>query len=201
MNLSWRDRLTEYIREQAHPLEKFSHQPRLYTLTQLVGEGVSYDDDVVFAAVWLHDLGVFSGHRPNDLEQLMRWDNTAYAMQQTPFLLERFDFPPQKIPAVVEAIRTHQPANNPTTVEAEILRDADILEQLGAVAVMRTTCKIGRDTRFHTFSHAADSLRSAAGTLPGLLRLPRAKQLAQPRIATLHHFLASLEQEAGAYLD
>ena len=61
---SWRQLLVEYIANEAQPQEKFGHQPRLYALTQLLGQDETYDDDVVFAACWLHDLGVFVGHRP-----------------------------------------------------------------------------------------------------------------------------------------
>lgn len=153
----FRTALTDYIEEQAKPREKFGHQARLYALTRKVGEGRVYDDDVVFAAAWLHDLGVFIGHRPEDPEDLKRWDNTAYAMRHCPGLLRSFGFPETNIPAVVEAIRTHQPGRRPESVEAAILRDADILEQLGAVGILRTVCKIGRDTRFADFTSAVRS--------------------------------------------
>ena len=57
-----------------------------------IGEGMSYDDDVVFAAVWMHDLGVFIGHRPEDPVALADWDNVAYAIDQTPPLLTDLAF-------------------------------------------------------------------------------------------------------------
>ena len=159
----FRDRLQRYIREQARPLEKFGHQPRLYALTLEIGKGYSYDDDVVFAAAWLHDIGVFVGHRPEDPEALAKWDNTAYAMAKSPEILSHLHFPVEKQASVVEAIRTHQPSAVPTAIEGEILRDADILEQLGAIGVVRTVCKVGRDSRFPDFTSAAASLRKAPG--------------------------------------
>lgn len=194
----FREALVAYIREQAKPVDKFSHQPRLYALTREVGAGQSYDDDVVFAAAWLHDLGVFVGHRPEEPEALAKWDCVAYAMKQTPGILKGLDFPAEKIPAVVEAIRTHQPQENPTTVEGIIVRDADILEQLGAITVLRTVCKIGRDTRFHTFPDALRVLRKNAEVLPGQLKLPAARKLAEPRLKVLREFLAAAEAEGCA---
>lgn len=194
----FRDALVAYIREQAKPVDKFSHQPRLYALTREVGAGQTYDDDIVFAAVWLHDLGVFVGHRPEAPEALAKWDNVAYAMQRTPELLQQFGFPAEKIPAVVEAIRTHQPLDNPATIEGIILRDTDILEQLGAVTVLRTVCKIGRDTRFHTFPDALRVLRKNAEVLPAQLRLPAARKLAEPRLKVLRQFLEAAEAEGCA---
>ena len=193
-------RIEQFIRQEAHPVEKFGHQPRLYALTREIGKDLSYDDDVVFAAVWLHDLGVFTGHRPEDPHKLAAWDNTAYAMAKAPQILADLGFPAQKIPAVVQAIRTHQPASAPATLEGEILRDADILEQLGAIGIMRTVCKIGRDTRFPDLTSAAKSLRKALLELPGQIRLPPTLALAGPRIESLRAFLTSLDAEAGGAL-
>ena len=167
----FRTALVEYIREQAKPVDKYSHQPRLYELTRQIGAGLDYDDDVVFAAVWLHDLGVFVGHRPEEPVALAAWDCVAYAMRQAPEVLARFGFPAAKIPAVVEVIRTHQPQCQPVSLEGEIVREADMLEQLGAATILRTTCKIGRDTRFRTFPEVLRVLQKNADTLPGLLTL------------------------------
>ena len=200
MTASWRDALIAFIKEQARPIEKYGHQPRLHALTQQIGQGMAYDDDVVFAAVYLHDLGVFTGHRPEDPAALARWDNTAYAIEQSAAILRSITFPESKIAQVLDCIRTHQPASDPQTLEATLLRDADIIEQLGAIAVLRTVCKIGRDTRFHTFSDATRSLRHALDTLPGLLRLPSSQGLALPRVSTLRLFLKSVEEEAEGNL-
>jgi uncharacterized protein len=162
---------------------------------------MSYDDDVVFAAVWMHDLGVFIGHRPEDPVALAAWDNVAYAIDRTPPLLTQFGFPPEKIPAVIEAIRTHQPQMDPQSLEATIVHDADILEQLGAVGILRAVSKVGRDTRYATFSAAVPGLRKALTTLPSLLRLESAKALAVPRVEVLREFLAGVDAEAGSELN
>jgi uncharacterized protein len=197
---AYRDALIAYIRHEARPAEKFSHQPRLYALATRVGSGEVYDDDVVFAASWLHDLGVFIGHRPEDPAALARWDNVAYAMDRARPILDRLGFPPTKIPAVIDAIRTHQPSAVPASIEGTILRDADILEQLGAIGILRTVCKIGRDTRFPTFVEAISSLRRALEDLPGRIQLPRARELAQPRINALRAFLAAVDSESFGIL-
>src|SRR5271157_84918 len=98
---NFRAAIVDYIRAQARPVDKLSHQARLYALAREVGAGQPYDDDVVFAAAWMHDLGVFVGHRPEDLAALAHWDHVAYAMERTPPLLQDFGFPQAKIPSVV----------------------------------------------------------------------------------------------------
>src|SRR5580765_4816877 len=159
--LNYRPHLQEYIRVNARPPEKFSHQARLYALANRLAQAERrpFDDDVLFAAAWLHDLGVFVGHRPEDPKALERWDHIAYAVAHTPRLLSELGFPGERIPAVCEAIRTHMPSGTPTTFEGVLLREADMLEQLGAVGVLRTVSKIGRDTRFTLFRDAVHALR------------------------------------------
>ena len=149
----------------------------------------------MFAAVWLHDLGVFVGHRPEDPAALAAWDCVGYSMEQAPAILMRFGFPVAKIPAVVESIRTHQPHFDPASVEGIILRDADILEQLGAVTILRTVSKIGRDSRFKTFPDALHALQNNAETLPAQLKLPRARKMAETRLHILRAFLAEAVRE------
>ena len=196
----FRSRLAEYVSSQALPMDKLGHQPRLYALTQLVGQGMAYDDDVVYAAAWLHDLGVFIGHRPEDPEALSRWDNVSYAMKQAPAALARCGFPATKVAQVVEAIRTHQPHLSPTSVEGKILRDADILEQLGAIGILRVVAK---DRPGYALPHihrcrrhfAQSPGRFARQTAPG-----QRESLAQPKIDLLESFLRAMDNEAHGAL-
>jgi len=192
--------LADYIEGQARPVEKFGHQPRLVALTEAVGAGLEYDRDVVAAAAWLHDLGVFVGHRPEDPEQLARWDHVTYACTHAPAILRDAGFPEEKVGAVLEAIREHQPKDEPSTMEGTILRDTDILEQLGAIGILRIVSKVGRDTRFPRFTDAVAILRHNLNVLPGKIRLASARRLAQPRIAILREFLRAVDDESGTNL-
>jgi uncharacterized protein len=196
----YRALLEAYIATHAQPAHKFGHQPRLYALTREIGQGLAYDDDVVFAAVWLHDLGVFVGHRPESEAELPGWDHVAYITRKAPAILGEAGFPAEKIPAVLEVIRTHQPQDTPLTLEATIARDADILEQLGAIGVTRTLAKLGSDTRFCTFTEALHALKRQVSTLPGKLILERSKALATQRVAAMESFVAALEIEGGLNL-
>jgi uncharacterized protein len=192
--------LRHLIAEQALPIDKFGHQPRLSTLTFAIGAGLPYDPDVVLAAAWLHDLGVFIGNRPEEPEALAAWDHVAYACSHAPAILRQAGFPAAKIPAVLDAIRQHQPKDDPTSLEATILRDADILEQLGAIGILRTVSKVGRDSRFPRFSDAVAALQRALHELPGKIRLDSTRRLAEPRIRLLQAFLDAVEDESGPNL-
>jgi len=196
MSHDWRSFVIEYVRVEARPADKFGHQPRIYALATEIGKDMHYDDDVLFAAAWMHDLGVFLGHRPQDPEQLSRWNHVPYTIQRSRELLSDFGFPSAKLDAVAEAILHHQPQDEPTTVEAILLRDADILEQLGAIAILRTAAKVGRDTRYPTFSSILPVLNHAVNHLANQTHLTQTKVMAQSRVEMLRSFLAALENEA-----
>ena len=199
-SIGWRESVINYIRAEAQPADKFGHQPRVYALACRIGAGMYYDDDVLFAAAWMHDIGVFVGHRPSQPELLARWNHVPYTVSRARQLLAKWGFPAAKLEAVTEAIENHQPNDMPKGIESVLLRDADILEQLGAVGAVRTVTKVGRDTRYPTFSSVIPVLRKALRELPYKLQTESARLLAGPRMQFLQSFLAALEDESGDLL-
>jgi uncharacterized protein len=207
---AWRDSLIAYIRTEAQPEDKFGHMPRLYALACQIAEGQTgegqiagrrrCDDDVLFASAWMHDLGVFLGHRPSDPSQLAGWDHVPYTIAYSAELLRRWGFPEEKLDAVAEAIRTHQAKDEPLLMEAIVLRDADILEQLGAIGALRAFVKVGRDTRFRRYSDVVPVLERAVDGLPAQLRLARSRELAAKRVQSLRELLSAIQDEAGELL-
>jgi len=193
----FRESIIAYIRENARPPDKFSHQSRLHQLARELAEEQPFDDDVLFAAAWMHDLGVFVGHRPEEPAALAAWDNVAYAVRQAPEILTRLGFPEEKIPAVLDVIKTHLPSTQPTSFEGVLLRDADILEQLGAIGILRTVSKIGRDTRFVQFADSLQTLHRNLDQLPQQLALDSARRRVEARRKILREFLDSAESEAA----
>jgi uncharacterized protein len=196
----WREAVVAYIDAEAQPRDKFGHQPRVYALATRIGEGLEYDDDILFAAAWMHDLGVFVGHRPKDQRELESWDHVPYTIQRSRELLSGWGFPTVKLEGVAEAIRTHRPMDEPVHIEAIILRDADILEQLGAIGIMRAVAKVGRDSRYPTFSSVLPVLNDAVNHLLGKTRLITATSMAKSRIELLRSFISAIEVEAGDLL-
>ena len=47
---AYRRAIENYIRTQAKPPDKFSHQLRLYQLAKQIAEGQPFDDEVLYAA-------------------------------------------------------------------------------------------------------------------------------------------------------
>jgi len=200
MTTNWRESVEAYIRAEAQPQDKFGHQPRLYALAVRIGEGLEYDDDIVFAAAWMHDLGVFVGHRPQDPRELARWNHIPYTIERSRALLQAWGLPAGKLDGVAAAIATHQPQDTPVAIEAVLLRDADILEQLGAIGAIRALVKVGRDTRYPTYSSLLPVLEKAISELPSRLNLTTSRLLAEPRVQRLRSWIHDIEEESNGLL-
>jgi HD superfamily phosphodiesterase len=96
-----------------------------------LGEKLGADLEVLVAAVYLHDLG---RHYVDD-----KAHGALSAVKAEP-VLERIKFPKRKRATVLHAIRVHDIAATPkdrTTLESKILYDADKIDTLGVVGVLR----------------------------------------------------------------
>src|SRR5258708_21855577 len=83
---------------------------------------VTVDDDVLFAAAYLHDMAAF---KPWEDEKL---DHSDVAAGIVDTVLKGTGFPMVKIDAVRGAIRTHMYYRDPAGPEALYLHDADALD-------------------------------------------------------------------------
>jgi HD superfamily phosphodiesterase len=96
-----------------------------------LGEKLNADLEVLVAAVYLHDLG---RHYVDD-----KTHGALSAVKAEP-VLERISFPEGKRDMVLHAIRAHDVAASPkerTTLESKILYDADKIDTLGVVGILR----------------------------------------------------------------
>ena len=116
-----------------HPAWGLSHSQRDYDLARTLAaeDHVVLDDDVLYAAAYLHDVAAFA---PYEKEHVDHADEGARIVDT---LLQDTGFPMSKIEAVRGAIRTHMFARDPVGPEATYLHDADALDWLGAIGVAR----------------------------------------------------------------
>ncbi len=105
----------------------YGHCYRVYHMAREL-DANDYDDDILFASCFLHDL-VANGSDDN-----LIYEQSAVKAEQ---LLHEVGFPPDKIEKVVECIRTHIPGNKPALKEAQMLHDANLLDSLGAIGIIR----------------------------------------------------------------
>ena len=116
--------------EQADAVHDFDHVLRVLALAERIGRAEGANLEIVRAAALLHDMG--RGKAETD-----GLDHAASAADQARAILA--EQPPAKVEAVVHAVAAHRfrAGPEPSTLEAQVLFDADKLDAIGAVGVAR----------------------------------------------------------------
>ena len=188
----WRAEVRRFAAEHFHnPAWGYSHSERDYALARelAASDGAVFDDDVLFAAAFLHDIAAFA---PWEKEKVDHADEGARLVDS---ILGRTSFPMSKIDAVRGAIRTHMYPRDPVGPEALYLHDADALDWLGAVGVARIFALVGSDgvDPAAAVKMLADNL---AQVPPRVLSAAGRARVGQ-RSAELREFLRQLRSETG----
>jgi uncharacterized protein len=123
--------------KQADPVHDFDHVLRVYRLAERLGVEEGADLEIVRAAALLHDA---QGSAPGQTSG----DRSRHHHQSAEFarlILEDEGWPSERVEAVLHCIRAHRfrdESEQPATLEARILFDADKLDVLGAIGAART---------------------------------------------------------------
>lgn len=195
---AWRETVRQFAAQHfKNPAWGYSHSVRDYELAKRLAaaDHVALDDDVLFAAAYLHDMAAFA---PWDREK-EGIDHADEGARVVDTVLKNTDFPSAKIAAVRNAIRTHMFDRKPVGAEAVYLHDADALDWLGAIGVARVMALVdpnGGDPDGpkavkmleHNLARVPDGVVSPAGRK----RLPTLRQ-------ELADFLEDLRRETDGY--
>lgn len=118
------------------PVHGFDHIERVYHMAEKLAVLEGANLEIVHAAALLHDS---RGSDPNSGERLSHHEASALFAEQ---VLRGEGWSDEKIKAVQHCIRAHryrgEKENEPQTIEAKVLFDADKLDVLGAIGVART---------------------------------------------------------------
>jgi uncharacterized protein len=127
-----RERARTYF-DGVSPAHDWQHVERVARLAETLAEESDVDDDVLFAAVWLHDIGRAREDR-GEIDDHAEWGAVEAAQ-----ILADLGADPETVEAVQHCIRAHRYSNDvkPETREAEILSDADNIDALGATGIAR----------------------------------------------------------------
>jgi len=121
---------------EVDPVHGFDHIERVYHMAEKLAQLEGADLEIVQAAALLHDS---RGSDPNSGERLSHHGASALFAGQ---ILQAEGWPLDRIQAVQHCIRAHryrgEKENEPQTIEAKVLFDADKLDVLGAIGVART---------------------------------------------------------------
>jgi uncharacterized protein len=117
------------------PVHGFDHVLRVYRLAERLARFEGADAQIVLAAVLLHDAqGSSAG------QAAARLDHQHASAEFAGQVLQAEGWPAERIAAVQHCIRAHRfrdEHEQPATLEAQVLFDADKLDAIGAIGVAR----------------------------------------------------------------
>jgi hypothetical protein len=175
-----------------NPAWGYSHCLRDYALARelAAADHVTLDDDVLFAAAYLHDMAAF---KPWEKPKL---DHSDVAAGIVGSVLQGTGFPMAKIEAVRGAIRTHMYYREPVGPEALYLHDADALDWLGAIGVARVTALVDPEGGDPDGPKAVKMLEDNLRSVPARVFSPAGKAMVPARKAELEAYLKDLRRES-----
>jgi HD superfamily phosphodiesterase len=189
----WRAGVREFAAKHfKNPAWGYSHCMRDYALARKLAaaDHAALDDDVLFAASYLHDMAAF---KPWENEKL---DHSDVAADVVDTVLKGTGFPMAKIDAVRAAIRTHMYYRDPVSPEALYLHDADALDWLGAIGVARVTALVDPNGGDPDGPKAVKMLEDNLKDVPSRVFSPAGKAMVPARKAELERYLKDLRSES-----
>jgi len=128
----------------ADPVHGFDHVLRVYHLAGRLAMSEGADLEIVRAAVLLHDAESSDPEGANTERKVHHQAAADFARQ----ILQAEGWPEARIAAVQHCIRAHRfrdDSEQPQTLEAKVLFDADKLDAIGAIGVARAIAYAARD--------------------------------------------------------
>ncbi len=193
----WHTTIRAFARQHfKNPAWGYSHSLRDYALARelAAADHVILDDDVLFAAAYLHDMAAFPPWA-ND-----RLDHSDVGADKVDAILKGTGFPMVKIDAVRGAIRTHMFYRDPVGPEALYLHDADALDWLGAIGVARIMALVDPNGGDPDGPKAVKMLEDNLAKVPPRVLSPAGRARLPQRTAELEEFLKDLKRESDNFL-
>jgi hypothetical protein len=188
----WRASVRELAKSHfKNPAWGYSHCLRDYALARelAAADHVALDDDVLYAAAYLHDMAAFPPWED------VKVDHSDVGARLVDTVLKGTGFPMEKIDAVRGAIRTHMYYRDPVGAEALYLHDADALDWLGAVGVARIMALVDPHGGNPDAPKAVAMLTDNLSKVPSRVLSPAGRARVPERKAELEKFLSDLKRE------
>lgn len=192
----WKERILDFAKKLDHPAWGFSHLQRVYTMALRLAEeeGTPVDDEVIFAASFLHDVGAIEPYKKAGIEHAVR---SAEFCEE---VLKPMGFPEDKAIVTRDVILGHMFYVSPEMKEEVVIfRDADILDYLGYVGIARMLAMVKDDDWTPDTVSAIDLIRSFSTELSQELYTSSAKTIGHVRSLEMEMFLKGLSSETNMF--
>lgn len=197
---------TRKINYRTDPSHDINHTIRVLSLAEKIAIKEEADLDIVIASAIFHDVIVYPKNHIRRLTSSKESSNYARKI-----LIKEKSFPRGKIKKTCKAIElcSFTRGIKPDFLEAKILQDADSLEAMGAISVMRTFASAGQmNISFYNETdpfckkrkpndnkYAVDLFFTRLLVVSERLHTKTAKTLAKKRLSFLYSFLKQFEFE------
>ena len=182
------------VKEVVHPAWGLAHSERDFQVARRIAaaEGIAMDEDVLFAASFLHDVGGLAPYAKSGVDHAERSVQVV-----EPLLVNKFGFPEGKVGAVKEMILGHvYYGAKPTSRAALAFRDADVVDFLGAVGAARILAVTQeKDFADGTLAPTVKTLKQFSLTMADACSLEACREIAKLRKKELANFLSLLDEE------
>lgn len=162
----------------------YAHVQRVLRLANQISEGITHDRDVLTWATYLHDWGAF----PVFAQAGMPHTVCSCQIADRDILPRSHFTNPQKV-ILLEAIEKHdyQDDRSVDSTEALILREADYLDMLGAIGIVREFAWGPNNLQV-----CYDRILKHRARIQSRFILPIAREIAAQRIASMNIILEQI---------
>ncbi len=170
------------------PVAGPDHVERMTTWCEKLGPDAGADMEILVSGALLHDIGV----------SVDRKTHYQAGKAKAREILKQTGFPEDKIEAALHVGEAHSRYGGPEpgTTEARVARDADALEYVGAIGIIRAVVRGIHDGSFNgDLSEFPAFLRSILAKVEGTFHTEKAEDLARSRVAYMKEFLSRIEKE------
>jgi uncharacterized protein len=185
------ERVLRYVEEhlRGERVSGLDHSLRVLRWCERLAEGRKVDREVLRLAALLHDVSIPESGR------LRHYDVGADMAVE---LLRELGYPEEKVKAVAHCIKAHSRYGGPDphTAEAEILYDADFLDYLGAIGILRGILRALVEGEYSgDVSEAPEVLEAILRKYRRPLYTEEGRRIAEGRLRLLESFLKRLREE------
>ncbi|MFX0020715.1 MAG: HD domain-containing protein [Candidatus Hermodarchaeota archaeon] len=192
----WKNKLLEMVKDFQHPAWGFNHFTRVFELSFELAqaEGIDLDEDAIFAAAYLHDIGAFEPYKQKGK------DHSVVAIENCDAILASINYPSVKISLVKDIIKSHmfyvKPENN---IESKIFHDADTLDFMGAMGISRILSIVGIDDWTPDLKSAVKLIEKFSNELVHSLVTKKGKEIGLIRKEEMEDFLKKLKNQTNQF--
>lgn len=108
------------------------HLYRVVVLTEHLAKSAKANVNIAIAGAWLHDTALPSGNDYN-------YENNKKIILD---ILHGVDLSNEDRLSIAECVASHEGTTEPQTLEAQVVHDADVLEKVGLLGIIRHTWKL-----------------------------------------------------------